>query len=54
MGGKYGTTLKLNASHIRGIGERWFEMSDKPYYTDVNLELNKKLTKEWYIGAMAM
>ena len=54
MGGKYGTTLKLNASHIRGTGEGWFEMSDEPYYTDVNLEFNKKLTKEWYIGAMAM
>lgn len=54
MGGKYGTTLKLNASHIRGAGEKWFDMSTEPYYTDVNIELNKKLTKEWYIGAMAM
>jgi hypothetical protein len=54
MGGKYGTTLKLNASHIRGAGEKWFDLSTEPYYTDVNIELNKKLTKEWYIGAMAM
>ena len=54
MGGKYGTTLKLNASHIRGTTDTWFGMSDAPYYTDVNLELNKKLTKQWYIGAMAM
>ena len=54
MGGKYGTMLKLNASHIRGTGYRWFDMSEIPYYTDINLELNKKLTKEWYIGAMAM
>ena len=54
MGGKYGTTLKLNASHIRGAEEKWFDMSTEPYYTDVNIELNKKLTKEWYIGAMAM
>ena len=54
MGGKYGTTLKLNASHIRGTSDKWFGMSEEPYYTDVNLELNKKLTKEWYIGAMAM
>ena len=54
MGGKYGTTLKLNASHIRGTTDTWFGMSKTPYYTDVNLELNKKLTKEWYIGAMAM
>lgn len=54
MGGKYGTTLKLNASHIRGTGDKWFGMSDSAYYTDVNLELNKKLTKQWYIGAMLM
>ena len=54
MGGRYGTTLKLNASHIRGTADKWFEMSEEPYYTDVNLELNKKLNKKWYIGAMAM
>ena len=54
MGGKYGTTLKLNASHIRGTTDTWFGMSEAPYYTDVNLELNKKLTKQWTIGAMAM
>ena len=54
MGGKYGTTLKLNASHIRGTTDTWFGMSEAPYYTDVNLELNKKLTKQWYIGAMLM
>lgn len=54
MGGKYGTTLKLNASHIRGTSNTWFGMSEEPYYTDVNLELNKKINKEWYIGAMAM
>ena len=54
MGGKYGTTLKLNASHIRGTSYRWFGMSEEPYYTDVNLELNKKLNRKWYIGAMLM
>ena len=54
MGGRYGTTLKLNASHVRGTGANWFDMSDEPYYTDINLELNKKLNKQWYIGALAM
>jgi len=54
MGGRYGTTLKLNASHIRGTGEKWFDMTEEPYYTDVNIELNKKIDKQWYIGAMAM
>jgi hypothetical protein len=54
MGGRYGTTLKLNASHIRGTGELWLDMTKDPYYTDINLELNKKINKKWYIGAMAM
>ena len=54
MGGKYGTTLKLNASHIRGTAESWFGMTETPYYTDVNVELNKKVNRKWYIGAMAM
>lgn len=52
MGGKYGTTLKLNASHVRGTTPEW--QMDEEYYTDVNLELNKKLTKDWYLGAMLM
>ena len=54
MGGKYGTTLKLNASHIRGTAESWFGMTETPYYTDVNVELNKKINRQWYLGAMAM
>ena len=64
MGGKYGTTLKLNASHIRGM-ERNIKnaltnpkevivMSKEPYYTDVNLELNKRMSKQWYLNAMLM
>lgn len=58
MGGKYGTTLKLNASHIRGLGEKggWTMNTGKEgvYYTDVNLELNKKITKQWTLNAMLM
>lgn len=55
MGGKYGTTLKLNASHIRGLGDHgWFSSTKEAYYTDVNLELNKKLTKTWTLNAMLM
>lgn len=54
MGGKYGTTLKLNMSHIRGLGEGWFSSSPESYYTDVHMELNKKLTKQWSLNAMLM
>ena len=62
MGGKYGTTLKLNASHIRGLSDErilsdnasWWGIGKETYYTDVNLELNKKIDKQWYLGAMLM
>ncbi len=56
MGGKYGTTLKLNFSHIRGLNREkgWFGMGPESYYTDVNLELNKKLSKAWYLNAVLM
>lgn len=54
MGGRYGTTLKLNAAHVRGLGDTWFGMGKEAYYTDVNLELNKKINRDWYIGAMLM
>ncbi len=54
MGGKYGTTLKLNGSHVRGLGETFFSSSKDAYYTDVNLELNKKITKQWTLNAMVM
>lgn len=62
MGGKYGTTLKLNVSHVRSLGAidpatgkhgNWFAM-DETYYTDVDIELNKKVHKDWYINAMLM
>lgn len=69
MGGKYGTTFKLNASHIRGLDQQtvdgggmgtdgynapFFGMGDETYYTDVNLELNKKLSKQWMLNALYM
>lgn len=48
MGGKYGTTLKLNGAHIRGIHH------EGEYYTDVNIELNKHISKNWWLNAMLM
>ncbi|MBQ7632044.1 MAG: hypothetical protein IJS82_04725 [Paludibacteraceae bacterium] len=58
MGGKYGTALKLSAAHIRGLASEgsWAinTTSDGEYYTDVNLELNKRLTKRWWLNAMLM
>ncbi len=70
MGGKYGTLLRLNASHIRGLDKdpvansvlgtagtkgyktSFFGMTDKIYYQDINLTLEKKLNKQWKLTAM--
>ena len=49
MGGRYGTTLALSASHIRGL-----TAAEGEYYTDINLELNKRLSKNWWLNAMLM
>lgn len=49
FGGRYGTMLKLSASHIRVLREQGGEA-----YTDVNIELNKHVTKNWWLNAMLM
>lgn len=48
MGGRYGTTLKVNGAHIRGAH------GEGEYYTDVNIELNKRISKRWWLNAMLM
>lgn len=58
MGGRYGTSLALSASHIRGLsGEGSWAVNtsaEGEYYTDINLELNKRLSKNWWLNAMLM
>lgn len=73
LGGKYGTLLKLNASHIRGLGKDmkpysllgtatgtdgysadFFDMSGDGYYQDINLSMEKRLSRRWKLNAMYM
>lgn len=58
MGGKYGTMLKVHASHIRGLADKGsWAINTRPegeFYTDVNVELNKRLSKNWWLNAMLM
>ena len=49
FGGKYGTTLRLGASHVRGKSK-----GEGEFYTDVHLELNKRISKNWWLNAMVM
>lgn len=46
LGGRYGTTLKLNLSHVRWEGQT--------YYQDLNLQIDKKLNAAWKLNFMYM
>lgn len=72
LGGKYGTNVKVNFSHIRGIeqkvdsvdgikntdkGEngaksRFFRMGHETYYQDINVQIDKKVTKHFKLNLM--
>ena len=71
LGGKYGTKVKLNASHIRGIDRKplegvtdvmgtegyttsFFKMGNETYYQDINVQVDKKLTKDFKLNLMYM
>ncbi|MDR2138276.1 MAG: DUF6029 family protein [Tannerella sp.] len=79
LGGKYGTTIQLNASHIRDIDKKYvkgydplglyaevlikgtngytssfFKTGKELYYQDVNLSIDKRLTKDFKLNLMYM
>lgn len=70
LGGKYGTNLKLNGSHIRSIDKKYintenimgtdgytssfFKMGDETYYQDINVSMEKKLSKSFKLNLMYM
>ena len=70
LGGKYGTSLKLNVSYIRAIDREpvtdgklmgtdgytssFFKFGDETYYQDINLQLEKKISQAFKINLMYM
>lgn len=70
LGGKYGTSLKLNMSYIRAIDREpvtdgklmgtdgytssFFKFGDETYYQDINLQLEKKISQALKINLMYM
>lgn len=70
LGGKYGTNLKLNISYIRAIDRTpvadgnimgtdgytssFFKFGDETYYQDINLQLEKKISKAFKLNLMYM
>ena len=74
LGGKYGTKLKLNVSHVRGIDEdemknpvtagriigsdgyksSFFKMGDETYYQDIDVQIEKRFTRDFSLIFMYM
>lgn len=71
LGGKYGTKMKLNISHIRGLDktpvepvngtlmgtdgyETSFFKTGELYYQDINVQMEKKLSKSFKLNLMYM
>lgn len=67
LGGKYGTSMKLNVSHVHGIrrnekggkgsdgyGSAFWAWGPSTYYQDINLQMEKKLSKFVKLNLMYM
>ena len=67
LGGKYGTSVKVNYSHVHaidrhdkggkgtdGYGSSFCKWGDQTYYQDLNVQLEKKFTKSFLLNLMYM
>ena len=70
LGGKYGTNVKVNFSHVHAIDKNIYEGTDahatngygsafwkwgnQTYYQDLNIQLSKKLSKQFKLNLMYM
>lgn len=69
LGGKYGTSLKLNFSHVHaiqqnprdgggrgtdGYGSAFWKWGDETYYQDINLQIEKRLSRDFKLNFMYM
>ncbi len=68
LGGKYGTDLKVNFSHVHaldrpegnaaagtaGYGSSFWKWGDQTYYQDLNVQIGKKFTRSFTLNLMYM
>ncbi len=67
LGGKYGTNVKVNYSHVHaidnegtrvmgtdGVGSAFWKWGNSMYYQDLNVQIDKRLTKDFKINLMYM
>ena len=74
LGGKYGTKVKVNFSHVRGLDQgelknpfhpdipmgsdgyksSFFKMGDETYYQDIDVQIDKRFTRDFSLVFMYM
>ena len=65
LGGKYGTNVKVNFSHVHsidknmkdntdGYGSAFWKWGDQTYYQDLNIQVEKKLSNSFWLNLMYM
>lgn len=69
LGGRYGTNVKVNFSHVRGIDQetdathttepggngaksKFFKMGPETYYQDINVQIDKKVSRQLKLNFM--
>ncbi len=54
LGGKYGMNVKLNYSYVRSVNSAWLKWGDQTYYQDLNVQLTRRLTRDFKLNVMYM
>ena len=54
IGGRYGMNVKLNYSYVKAIQDAWLKWGEQTYYQDLNIQLSRKLTKDFKLNLMYM
>ena len=54
LGGRYGMNLKVNYSYVRSIQAGWLEWGKETYYQDFDIQLSRRVTKDFKLNLMYM
>lgn len=54
LGGRYGMNVKLNYSYVRAIQSAWLKWGSDSYYQDLNVQLTRRITRDFKLNLMYM
>jgi hypothetical protein len=54
LDGKYGMNMKLNYSYVRAIQDAWLKWGADTYYQDLNIQLSRRITRNFKLNVMYM